>query len=54
VFDGSGIAGAVTLIFFSSAMKMTDAINKYAEDVRRAAATITAVLRDEGAQTQAA
>ncbi len=54
VFDAAGIAGAVTLIFFSSAMKMTDAIQKYADDVKRAAATITAVLRDDGTQIRAA
>jgi IclR family mhp operon transcriptional activator len=54
VFDNAGVAGAVTLIFFSSAMKMANAIEKYADDVKRTAATITAVLRDDGTQIRAA
>jgi IclR family mhp operon transcriptional activator len=47
VFDASGVAGAVTLIFFSTSMKMADAIQKYADDVKRTAATITHALRGD-------
>jgi IclR family mhp operon transcriptional activator len=47
VFDGSGVAGAVTLIFFSSAMKMSAAVQRYAPEVIDTAGKITAALRAE-------
>jgi IclR family mhp operon transcriptional activator len=54
VFDSAGVAGAVTLIFFSTSMKMADAVQKYADDVKRTAATITSVLRGEVSEVQVA
>jgi IclR family mhp operon transcriptional activator len=54
VFDSNGVAGAVTLIFFSTSMKMADAIQKYASDVKKTAATITSVLRGDLTEFQVA
>jgi IclR family mhp operon transcriptional activator len=55
VFEKDGtVAGAVTLVFFSSAMKMADAVEKYADDVKTAAALISEALGDDGAATRAA
>jgi IclR family mhp operon transcriptional activator len=41
IFDGQGIAGALVLIFFSSAIKMADAIKLYVPDLRATAKTIS-------------
>jgi IclR family mhp operon transcriptional activator len=54
VFDKDGVAGAVTFIFFSSAMKMADAIQKYADDVKCTAAQISATLREDESASRAA
>ncbi len=44
VFDGDVIVGALVLIYFSSAIKMTDAVKKYLEDLQSTARAISAAL----------
>jgi len=41
VFGPEGVAGCIVLIFFSSAMKIGDAVAKYDDDLRRAADAIS-------------
>jgi IclR family mhp operon transcriptional activator len=41
VFGTEGVAGCIVLIFFSSAMKIGDAVAKYDDDLRRAADAIS-------------
>jgi IclR family mhp operon transcriptional activator len=41
VFGTEGVAGCIVLIFFSSAMKISDAVAKYDDDLRRAADAIS-------------
>jgi IclR family mhp operon transcriptional activator len=41
VFGAEGVAGCIVLIFFSSAMKIGDAVAKYDDDLRRAADAIS-------------
>jgi IclR family mhp operon transcriptional activator len=54
VLDGSGVAGAVTLIFFSSAMKMSDAVERYAPEVMATAAQVSVAMRDGEGESRAA
>ena len=44
VFDEQGVTGAVTMIFFSSAMTMAVAVSRYAADIVAAAADISRML----------
>lgn len=44
IFDGKGIAGALVLIYFSSAIKMADANRLYLGDLRATAERISAEL----------
>jgi IclR family mhp operon transcriptional activator len=57
VFGAEGVVGCIVLIFFSSAMKIGDAVAKYDDDLRRAADAISHDLISadaEGAQARAA
>jgi IclR family mhp operon transcriptional activator len=44
VFDGEHPAGAISLAFFASAMKMEEAIDRFADQIRTCAAAISAEL----------
>jgi hypothetical protein len=44
VFEGEHVAGALSLIFFASAMTMDQAIAAFADDLKTAAAEISAKL----------
>jgi IclR family mhp operon transcriptional activator len=44
IFDGEHPAGAISLAFFASAMKMEDAIGRFAEQIKTCAASISAEL----------
>lgn len=44
VFDGNHPAGAISLAFFASAMKMEEAIDRFADQIRTCAAAISAEL----------
>ena len=54
VFDEHGIVGAVTLVFFSSTMRMADAIDKYADSLKRTAERICDAFQGDGSASQAA
>ena len=45
VFDAQGIAGALVLIFFASAIKMNEAITLYVDELKATANTISQELR---------
>jgi IclR family mhp operon transcriptional activator len=44
LFEGGRVAGALTLVFFSSAMPMTEAVNRYAAGLKSAGTAISAEL----------
>lgn len=44
VFDGENPAGAISLAFFASTMKMEEAIDRFADQIRTGAAAISAEL----------
>jgi IclR family mhp operon transcriptional activator len=44
IFGAEGVVGSIVLIFFSSAMKIDDAVAKYDDDLRRAAEAISREL----------
>ncbi len=54
VFHGEALVGAISLVFFSSALKMSDAVERYAPDIKRTAKAIGAALADEPAGVRAA
>jgi IclR family mhp operon transcriptional activator len=57
VFGTEGVVGCIVLIFFSSAMKIGDAVAKYDDDLRRAADAISHDLisaDSEGSQARTA
>jgi IclR family mhp operon transcriptional activator len=57
VFGTEGVVGCIVLIFFSSAMKIGDAVTKYDDDLRRAADAISHDLisaDSEGSQARTA
>jgi IclR family mhp operon transcriptional activator len=57
VFGAEGVVGCIVLIFFSSAMKIGDAVAKYDDDLRRAADAISHDLISadtEGSQARTA
>ena len=47
IFERGHVAGALTLAFFSSAMRMDDAIQQFVGPLKEAAAAITSELSDE-------
>jgi IclR family mhp operon transcriptional activator len=47
VFEGSLVVGTLTLVFFSSAMPMAEAVARYAPDLKAAAAAISAELTQD-------
>ncbi len=51
IFGPQGVVGSIVLIFFSSTMKIDDAVTKYDEDLKRTAAAITQDLMALGAAT---
>jgi IclR family mhp operon transcriptional activator len=56
VFGAEGVVGCIVLIFFSSAMKIADAVAKYDDDLRLAADAISHDLisaADEGSEARA-
>jgi IclR family mhp operon transcriptional activator len=52
IFGAHGAVGSIVLIFFSSAMKIDDAVAKYDDDLRRTAETISRELT--ASETEAA
>ncbi len=44
IFDVQGVAGSVTLIFFSSAMRIPEAVEKYLVDLKSTASEVTAAM----------
>jgi IclR family mhp operon transcriptional activator len=44
IYEGEQVAGTVTLVFFSSAMPMAEAVRRYADDLKAAAAAISQEL----------
>jgi IclR family mhp operon transcriptional activator len=46
IFGPQGVVGSIVLIFFSSAMKISDAVTKYDDDLRRTAEQISRDLID--------
>jgi IclR family mhp operon transcriptional activator len=54
IFDGARVAGALTLVFFASAMTMAEAVDRYADELKACSAAIHSALRDGvGAALQA-
>ncbi len=51
IFGANGVVGSIVLIFFSSAMKIDDAVAKYDDDLRRTAEAISRELA--AAETEA-
>ena len=45
IFGPHGVVGSIVLIFFSSAMKLDDAVARYDNDLRRAAEAISGALK---------
>lgn len=54
VFDANGIAGTIVLIFFSAAMKMDEAIAKYAQELQDTASRISDDLMSPNQEEPAA
>ncbi len=50
VFGPRGVVGSIVLIFFSSAMKLDDAVARYDNDLRRAAEAISGALTESAAE----
>jgi IclR family mhp operon transcriptional activator len=50
IFGAEGVVGSIVLIFFSSAMKIDDAIAKYDDDLRRTAEAISRALTASGTE----
>jgi IclR family mhp operon transcriptional activator len=50
VFGPHGVVGSIVLIFFSSAMKLDDAVARYDDDLRRTAEAISAALKASAAE----
>ncbi|MHB8286777.1 MAG: helix-turn-helix domain-containing protein [Caulobacteraceae bacterium] len=44
VFQGDSLIGTIALVFFSSALKMSDAVERYAPEIKRTAAAIGEAL----------
>lgn len=49
IFEGEHVAGAMTLVFFSSAMSMAEAVRRYVDDLKAVAAAVGAELDRDAA-----
>jgi IclR family mhp operon transcriptional activator len=47
IFEGEQVAGTLTLVFFSSAMPMAEAVRRYVPDLKAAAGAISQALADD-------
>ena len=50
VFEGARVVGAVSLVFFASAMPMAEAVRRYAEDLKACVAAISEELASDQMQ----
>jgi len=47
IFEGTRVAGAMSLVFFASAMPMAEAVRRYAQDLKACAMAISEALTQE-------